>query len=74
MTLIGKVSNGMVVLPPGTCLPEGAEIRIEWEDTEKEQSVGQKLLSLAGIAKGLPEDFAENHDHYLHGTPKRVGT
>lgn len=29
------------------------------------------LLSLAGLAKGLPRDFARNHDHYLHGTPKR---
>jgi hypothetical protein len=24
-----------------------------------------------GIAKGLPADLAENHDHYLHGRPKK---
>ena len=34
--------------------------------------IGKKLLALAGTAKGLPEDFAANHDHYLHGLPKRV--
>ena len=30
-------------------------------------SIGKKLLTLAGKAKGLPSDFAANHDHYLHG-------
>ena len=29
------------------------------------------LLKLAGIARDLPEDFAAQHDHYIHGTPKR---
>ena len=24
-------------------------------------------------AEGLPTDFAEEHDHYLHGTPRRAG-
>ena len=32
---------------------------------------GQALLEIAGTAEGLPSDFAVNHDHYLHGTPKR---
>ena len=32
---------------------------------------GQALLEIAGTAEGLPTDFAKNHDHYLHGTPKR---
>jgi hypothetical protein len=31
----------------------------------------QKLRSLAGTAQNLPGDLATNHDHYLHGTPKR---
>ena len=25
----------------------------------------------AGKAEGLPPDLAENHDHYLHGAPKK---
>ena len=33
--------------------------------------VGQKLLALSGAIKTWPRDFAKNHDHYLHGAPKR---
>jgi hypothetical protein len=32
---------------------------------------GEALLEIAGSAEGLPPDFAENHDHYLHGAPKK---
>ena len=60
-------------------LPEGAEVRIELVATEAEpalvdeegQTLGQKLLKYAGVVRGLPADLAKNHDHYLHGTPKK---
>ena len=29
------------------------------------------LLKHAGTPTGLPSDLAEQHDHYIHGTPKR---
>lgn len=32
---------------------------------------GEALLEIAGTAKGLPADYAHQHDHYLHGTPKK---
>ena len=32
---------------------------------------GGALLEIAGTAEGLPSDFAHNHDHYLHGAPRR---
>jgi hypothetical protein len=32
---------------------------------------GEALLEIAGTAEGLPPDFAENHDHYLHGALKQ---
>jgi hypothetical protein len=32
---------------------------------------GRHLAKLAGTVEGLPADYALNHDHYLHGTPKR---
>jgi hypothetical protein len=35
------------------------------------ETLGQKLLKHAGKAVGLPQDLAENHDHYLYGTPKK---
>lgn len=34
-------------------------------------SLAEKLCRLAGKAKGLPPDLARNHDHYLHGLPKK---
>lgn len=35
------------------------------------RSWGEALLEVAGSVRGLPADFAQNHDHYLHGAPKR---
>jgi hypothetical protein len=29
------------------------------------------LLKIAARIEGLPPDFARNHDHYLHGLPKK---
>ena len=36
------------------------------------ESLGDFVLRVAGTAEGLPADLAENHDHYLYGTAKRV--
>jgi hypothetical protein len=32
---------------------------------------GRNLVKFAGTVEGLPADYALNHDHYVHGTPKR---
>ena len=34
-------------------------------------SWGEALLEVAGTVEGLPPDYAEYHDHYLHGLPRR---
>jgi hypothetical protein len=34
-------------------------------------TLGQRLKGFSGSAKGLPKDLARNHDHYLHGRPKK---
>ena len=44
---------------------------LERQQTPPERSVWDALLEFAGTAEGLPPDLAENHDHYLHGTPKK---
>ena len=44
---------------------------LEAEDAQTSPSLGEMLLRHAGKAVGLPEDLAAQHDHYLHGTPKR---
>jgi hypothetical protein len=38
----------------------------------RRKSLGERLASVIGIAKGLPPDMSVNHDHYLYGVPKRV--
>ena len=38
---------------------------------EAPDSLSQMLMKYAGRARDLPHDAAENHDHYLYGTPKK---
>ena len=68
----GKVVNGVVVLENGDSLPEGTRVRVlTVEPPSTGETLGQRLLKFAGTAKGLPSDMAENHDHYIHGRPKK---
>jgi hypothetical protein len=72
MTYRGTVLKGTVILPPEAKLADGTQVRVEpLEGASPSEPVGKKLLALAGILEDLPADFAENHDHYIHGTPKR---
>jgi hypothetical protein len=62
-TYTGEVRNGMIVLDEGTPpLPEGMKVVVEPVEVDMEaavQDLSRRLLSLAGIAKGLPTDRAE---------------
>jgi hypothetical protein len=73
MTYRGHIKGGVVVLDEPVDLPEGTEVRIEpaIPDEKDLESLREGLLKFAGIAKGLPSDLAKNHDHYLHGLPKK---
>jgi hypothetical protein len=78
MTYRGRVEHGVVVLEPGASLREGADVRVEPVETEaageNPGEVGRLrdgLLKFSGAVKDGPSDFARNHDHYLHGTPRR---
>jgi hypothetical protein len=78
MTYKGRVTNGVVVLEPGVSLREGTDVRVEpvGEETIAEGSpearqLREGLLSFSGMIKEGPSDLAENHDHYLHGTPRQ---
>jgi hypothetical protein len=73
MSYTGIVKNGVIVLENGTPLQEGTRVQVIVPDSLPQgETVGQRLLKLAGIAgDGLPEDLAENHDHYLYGRPKK---
>jgi hypothetical protein len=71
MTYRGHIKNGQIMLDDIVALPEGAAVNVEVvENSDGSPSLWEKLRDLAGTVEG-PEDWAENHDHYIHGTPKR---
>ena len=66
--------QGVVNLPPEAHLPPGAKVRVDVLNPQPAVSdipIGKKLLALKGKARNLPADMAFNHDHYLHGLPRR---
>jgi len=79
MTYRGRVVNGVVVLESGVRLREGMDVRVEpvgetegkAEGSAEARPLREGLLSFSGIIKEGPSDLARNHDHYLHGTPRR---
>ena len=72
MVYRGHVQNGIVVLEGTPCLPEGSEVQVAVvPPSEEESTLGSRLMKFAGKLEGLPSDLARNHDHYLHGAPKK---
>ena len=74
MVYKGHIENGVAVLDDQACLRDGTPVLIEvlCEDASTgRRSVAERLQSIIGKAEDLPEDAAENHDHYLYGSPKK---
>jgi hypothetical protein len=78
MTYRGKVKNGVVVLEGPQAPPEGSAVSVRVlkgrraaASKPKRLSLYDRLQPVVGIASGLPHDLAKNHDHYLHGRPKK---
>ena len=72
MLLEGTMQNGTIVLDQPSSIPNGERVEVEVRPVAKAASpLGAMLLRHAGKAVGLPADMADQHDHYLHGTPKR---
>lgn len=79
MTYRGYVKKGVVVFEDDARLAEGTPVRVQPLTKTKprkkgrtaSQTLGQRLMRFAGSAKGLPRDMARNHDHYIHGAPKK---
>jgi hypothetical protein len=71
MTFSGRVTNGVIVLPANVTLPEGTEVEVTAVQPVDQSTIGKRLLKFSGIVTDLPADFAEQHDHYIHGTPKK---
>lgn len=78
MTYHGRIKNGVVVLDDKASLAEGTPVRVVTlvrtparKKAAKARTLGKRLMKFAGSAKGLPKDMARNHDHYIHGTPRK---
>jgi len=77
MTYRGHIENGVIILDEPADLPEGVQVNIdvriipEGDETTEIPTLAETLAPFIGKAVGLPEDAAENHDHYLYGTPKK---
>jgi hypothetical protein len=67
MSFRGHIRNGVVVLDEPADLPEGAEVCVE---RAGRKTLADRLRNVIGSVPDLPEDLAEKHDHYAHGTPK----
>jgi hypothetical protein len=71
MTLHGTLNNGIVVLDQPAPWPEGTRVEVVVQNEVRKATLSEKLLRHAGTVPDLPSDMAEQHDHYIHGTPKR---
>lgn len=74
MSITVVVQNDTIKLP--VHVPDGTQLEIvlpnEVAPPEAEKTTfAERYAKYVGIGDDLPEDFAKNHDHYLHGAPKR---
>jgi hypothetical protein len=53
-----------ITLPPEGASPESAA-------PAPGRTLAERYAKFVGLADDLPPDMAKNHDHYLHGAPKR---
>jgi hypothetical protein len=71
MSYTGHVKEGVVVFDGLARPPEGTTVRVEEMPAAEQASTWAEVFKdLVGAVEGLPQDMAENHDHYIHGKPK----
>jgi len=77
MVTLNAQFDGRAFVPEGPVdIAQGTKCRITVEPMEEPEEKGLPLvdfaLECARKMKGdYPTDLARNHDHYLHGRPKR---
>jgi hypothetical protein len=77
MTYRGRVKNGVIVLDPPVTLPEGCEVEVETLLGEARPAapsmptLAERYAAIIGTVDGLPAGMPEQHDHYIHGAPRR---
>ena len=80
MSFTGQMRDGVVVFPVPVPIPEGAAVEVAVREASNSDAVSSEtsprthyeiFKEFIGSIPDLPEDMAENHDHYIHGTPKK---
>ncbi len=76
MVCRGRVKGGVVVFEKGVRLPEGTGVLIQpapatGKSPVEGRTLAEQFADVIGTVPGLPPDMAAQHDHYLHGAPKR---
>jgi len=66
-----EIITELTKLTPAELEQVDAKLHELMRPTAKPKHWGEALLEVAGTVKGLPADYAHNHDHYLHGAPKK---
>jgi hypothetical protein len=68
MTYVGRIRNGVVELPPGVDLQEGAEVRVELIEPAACEDENDPVYSIGELAVDTDVvDLSVNLDHYLYG-------
>jgi hypothetical protein len=81
MVLRGHIENGVVVFSEPVPLPNGTPVQVEpvapetaGDESSSTNGDGHFLRQYQGVigsVDDLPEDAAQNVDHYLYGHPKK---
>lgn len=71
MEIEGVVQNGVIVSDDVKALPEGTRVTIRPIPPEGPKTFGERFAQFKGAVPDLPEDLAEQHEHYRLGKPKR---
>jgi hypothetical protein len=72
MAYRGHVHNGVVVFDDDVSLPEGTKVQVEPVQSKHRPTLAERFKDVIGSISDLPADMAENHDHYIHGSPKNT--
>jgi hypothetical protein len=71
MSITVIVENDTIKLPVHVPDWTRLEITLPAESAAPLAHRHEWMRKYVGCIKDLPEDFAAEHDHYIHGTPKR---
>ena len=73
MSITAIVENDTIKLP--VHVPDGTRLEITLPEESAvpvpRRTLAERYAKFVGLADDLPSDMAKNHDHYLHGAPKR---